>query len=225
MHHWERLPTWWYGHEPCTLVGLTGGRRAGESSAALMVLLALGASAREDEDELYEVRATLSSLQGITGLARSVVRRGILRAQELGFIQYEPGGPRVKSRFTLGVSSLSDGRRPWAQLPFDQVRKKLSEMDIRLDATLCALKIYLVMLAARRNDQPYVRLSHSLLRKKTGAQTRQIRPALSMLANAGLIRIDSELDKDPESQKATAYFIVGLVPRSRSSQPAASMSM
>lgn len=108
----------------------------------------------------YVVGTKLSDLQAATGLSRSVVLTGIARAVDFGLLRFGAGGPRVKSTFELMNTAVFDGRRPFAERPFATVQRELAGFDIRLDATLAALKIYLVMLAARDSNSLCVSRIH-----------------------------------------------------------------
>lgn len=210
MKHWETLPTWWNRQDPCPLIGLQGGNHAGTSQAALRVLLALAVSDRDKAT--YDVWSTLDELEELTGMSRNLVLRGIKRASDAGLIAYEAGGPRQKSHFHLTHPELAaDTAGGWAKIPVEQVRKRMREIPMRGQAPLVSLKIYMLLLANRPNDNAVVRLSHERIQYKTGSQTRTIRSALSLLANVGLIHIIKESDDrgSASAHSATPYQILG----------------
>lgn len=217
MKRWDYLPTWWNRVDPCPLIELRGGRHANLSQAALRILLALAVSDRDKAS--YELLSTLSSLEEITGLSRSMVLRGIHRAEAAGLITYESGGPRKKSKFSLVHPELSaDSAGGWAKIPVKQVRTKLRDLPSRGEPALIALKIYALLLANRPNDNTVVRLSHERMQYKTGCQPRSIRAALSHLANIGFIHINKESDDGSEKGRSlsTPYNILGELDARRS---------
>jgi len=201
---WSKLPTFWYAQQPDVIPSFTGGAEAGRSQAGLRVLLALAAADRPASS--YAVIASLTDLEEWTDLSRSMVLAGIRRAVVAGLITYEPGKQRAKSKFSLINPSESAGG--WAKLPLEQVREGTCRIPHRGDVALTALKIYLILIAARSNDNCVVSLRHETIRSKTGCQTRHLRAAISLLANAGLIHVINDFDLDePTSMKASQYRV------------------
>lgn len=204
------LPTWWYRPGAEALVALRGGAQAGVSQAALRVYIALAATPHPNREAgSYLVHTTVSALEDLTGLSRSMVLKGICRAVEAQLIAYEPGDRRHPSTFTL----LRQGEQSaggWAKLPMKQVHEKVPRLPHRGTAALAALKIYLTLIAARPNDNTVVGIRHSTLRLKTGCQTNQVRAAISMLANEGLVHVITEAPSDEHgNDRAQRYQLIG----------------
>lgn len=187
---------------------LQGGQKAGASQAVLRVLLALGAADRPVGS--FDCMASLSDLQDLTGLSRSMVLKGIRGAVENGLIEYQPGKQGEKSRFVL-VHPEGDGAGGWAKLPIDKVRACIPRIPHRGAMALTALKIYLTLIAARPKDNAVVSLRHDTLRFKTGCQPHQVRAAISLLANEGLIHVikEAEADDGTGRYRAQQYLITG----------------
>lgn len=187
---------------------LQGGEKAGASQAVLRVLLALGSADRPVGS--FDCVASLSDLQEYTGLSRSMVLKGIRGGVEHGLIEYQPGKPGEKSRFVL-VHPESSGGGGWAKLPLDEVRKRIPHIPHRGATALTALKIYLTLIAARPKDNAVVALRHDTLRLKTGCQPHQVRSAISLLANEGLIHVikEAEADESTGRYRAQRYLITG----------------
>jgi hypothetical protein len=156
------------------------------------VLLALASADRPVHT--FEQSATVSELETWTGLSRSMTLKGIRRAVAAGLITYSPGKQGVSSRFTLIHPSSTAGG--WAKLPNLQVRARIPRISHRGEVALAALKIYLILIAARKNDNTVIALKHETLRRRAGCQARQVRSAISLLANEGLIHVINEFDAD-----------------------------
>jgi len=197
------MPTWWYRqnigprsdlllegiYQSTPLALLRGGIRAGESQAALRVLLGITVSDRLATD--FEARLSLDELEDLTQLSRSMVLKGVRLAAENGFITYEAGKPRMKSSFSL-LRGPGEGDLGWAKVPNDEIRTRVPKLPHRGDVALASIKIYLTLLAARSRNNAVVRLKHETLRSKVGCQAKHVRSAISLLANEGLIHVLSE---------------------------------
>lgn len=189
MRPWSKFPTWWYRDLEGGLPLLVGGTKAGASQAALRVLLALGAADRPADSFISEV--SLSDLEDLTTLSRSMVVKGIQGAVAHRLISYKAGRQGTKSRFEL-LRADNDNLGGWAKLPIEPVRTRIPRITHRGDVALAALKIYLTLIAARPNNNLVVGLRHDTLRLKAGCQTRHVRSAISLLANEGLLHVVQE---------------------------------
>lgn len=203
MRPWSKLPSWWFRPGQEVLIGLNGGQQSGISQAALRVYLGLAAAARK-EAASFEVQASFSDLQDLTKLSRVMVQRGIQRSVQAGLITYQPGDRRSRSTFEL--ARKDDGAGGWAKLPRQEVLERVPRVPHRGSSALIALKLYLILVAGRHNDNSVVALKHITLREKSGAQTNQIRTGISLLANEGLIQVNSETGDGYAVQK---YHLVG----------------
>jgi hypothetical protein len=116
--------------------------------------------------------------------------RGIHRAQDAGLIRYSPGSRVQASSFTLVKPGEETGG--WAKLPMHEIHKKIPGLPHRGATALVALKIYMVLIAARPNSNAVVALRHDTIRLKTGCQTNQLRSAVSLLAINGLVHVIAE---------------------------------
>lgn len=214
MRPWSRLPTWWYRDDTRGLQRLHGGARAGQSQAALRVYL--GACVIERPTDSFEVVASLSALERVTHLSRPMVSRGLALAADLGFIRVTRGGPTTASRIQLVCPEAEEGKAGgWAKLPNEEVANRLSRIPHRGIGGLTALKIYATLIAARPNDSAVVALRHVTLRDKTGAQPRDIRRGLNLLAIEGLVDVNTEDPavrwgpEDERSRQAQRYRLAG----------------
>lgn len=209
------IPTWWYraGEGKKGLEALRGGQWAGESQAALRVLIAVALA--QPPKVRFQSKASLTELEGLTGLSRPTVLRGIHAAVAAGLLEYAKGGPREASEFALVSPEATSGTPGgWAKLPAPQAARSIPCIPKRGNAGLVALKVYLTLIAARPNNSPEARLTHRTLRAKTGAQPRDIRKAISLLANEGLVHVNHEdkgqfIEDEHSWQPAHRYRISG----------------
>lgn len=207
MRPWAKLPTWWYPPGCDVLTSLKGGAHAGDSQAALRVYMALAGHPKR-EALSYTLKASLSDLEKITQLSRSLVLRGIHRAQDAGLITYAPGSRAEASTFSL--VNPNPGAGGWAKMPMQQVHTAIPTIPHRGATALAALKIYLVLLAARSNDNAVVALRHDTMREKTGCQPNQLRAALSLLAIHGLLHVIAPGDSNETSKyQVQKYHLLG----------------
>lgn len=226
MKPWAKLPTWWYRDNERGLHCLRGGAQAGTSQSALRVTLGLAAIDVRDSD--FSLTASLSQIQEATGLSRPMVIRGITRAGELGFIEVTRGTFTHASKYLLRCPEAEAGKAGgWAAMPRPEVLRRLPHIPHRGVGGLVAIKIYMTLLAARPNHSNACPLRHTTLRDKTGAQPRDIRKAITMLGNEGLIDVNYEdpavrwgADSD-QGREAQRYFIRGnlATPRKGSTAP------
>lgn len=190
MKPWGRIPTWWYRDES-GLDRLRGGAAAGDSQAALRVYLA--AAAIERPVDTFDVTASLSDLEEATDLSRPTIIRGLKEAEIHGLIRVQRGGPSCASVISLVCPEAEAGLPGgWAKLPRPEVLRRIPRVPRRGTAGLVALKVYATLVAARPNDSAVVQLRHITLRAKTGAQATDIRRAITILANEGLIDVNQE---------------------------------
>jgi len=161
----------------------------------------MGVAVLDQREEEFIVRASLTDLEEVTGLSRPMVVRGVEAAAEFGFFTVKRGGPVSASRFTLSCPQAEAGQAGgWAKLPRPEVIQRVPQIPHRGAGGLIALKIYLTLIAARPNNSLVSQLRHVTLRSKTGAQTRDLRRAISILGNEGLVDVNYE---DPEVRWGT----------------------
>jgi hypothetical protein len=204
MRPWSKLPSWWYRPESEVLISLRGGTGAGASQAALRVYLGLGAADRDATS--FAVAASLSDLEDLTGLSRGMVLRGVHEATKVGLINYKPGERRHRSTFEL-LRAAGDDAGGWLKLPNKEVRERVLRLPHRGSAALAALKLYMLLLAGRPNDNMVVALRHKTLREKSDVQANQVRSAISLLANEGLLHVITEDYGD--EYRVQRYQLVG----------------
>ncbi len=213
MKPWGRIPTWWYRDEN-GLDRLRGGSAASDSQAALRVYLA--AAAIERPADTFEITASLSALEDATDLSRPTVVRGLRVAESHGLIRLQRGGPTSTSVISLVCPEAEEGRPGgWAKLPRPEVLRRIPRVSRRGAAGLVALKVYATLVAARPNDSAVAQLRHVTLREKTGAQAVDIRRAITILGNEGLVEVNQEDPAlrweadNPRAKTAQRYRIAG----------------
>lgn len=97
-------------------------------------------------------------------------------------------------------------------MPYEALRRSLSEITNRGAVTLGALKVYLLLIAWRPYQSQSIAIGHAKIRDETGIQARHVRGALDVLINHGLIRITtSEGEVSGELQgRHNVYTLIGL---------------
>lgn len=200
MPRFSKLPTWWV-RDP-GLTTFIGGAQAGESIAALKVLIAISTLM-----DFYTCRArnSFSDLEKLTGLSRPMVQRGIERL-EAGCIARVDREGHINEYELISSAGKDSG---WAKIPYERIRKHLAELPNRGVVPLAALKSYVLLASLRPNDSPSLALSHEKMREMTGVQKRHIRPGLDVLFSHTLIRLH-ESDAETPQGRHNVYTLLGL---------------
>ncbi len=181
MARWGALRTWWIRNPDIGLKAFPGGSQAGESIAAIKVLLGLSLLAN-----FYSRRAenSISDIEQITGLSRPMVVKGITSLEKKGMLSVSRGGYRNEYE----ILDAADDEK-WAKVPYELLRKNLPDTSNRGAVVLAALKIYLLLAAYRPNKSASLSFSHEKIRSLTGIQTRHVRRGIDVLLNHGLIKL------------------------------------
>lgn len=197
MNGFRKLPTWWFREEK--LKCFQGGLKAGESIAALKVLISISLHA---DFHTREADISFSSLEEITGLSRPMVIKGVKKLEEEKIVHIDRTGNT--NRYTMNITH-NDAK--WAKVPFNLVKNKLRHISNRGIPALGALKIYISLLALRDNHTPQVKISYEKIRSWTGLQSSHIRPSLDILFNHSIIHIQKSEELDFENDDKTAHNI------------------
>lgn len=179
MARFSALPTWWV--RELGMSAFLGGSQAGESIAALKVLMAISVLMNF---HTRKAKNSCTDLEKLTGLSRPMVLKGIGVLEGLGVVDVNRDAYVNEYELTA-----NEDDRGWAKLPYDRIRSRLPELSNRGVVPLAALKIYLVLVALRPNTSQSLSISHEKLRDYTGVQKKHIRPALDILYSHSLIRL------------------------------------
>lgn len=201
MSGFRRLPTGWCRAKK--LKSFKGGAQAGESIAALKVLV--GVAILKSEFYENEVAISYSKFEDVCGLSNPSISKGIKKLESEGILKVDRTGNTNKYSF------VDCGDDKWAKIPFDLIYKKLKSISNRKPSTLGALKIYIALLMLRDNKSREVRISYEKLRNWTGLQNTHIRPGLDILYSHSIIHIQKseELDTENVITPHNVYKIMG----------------
>ena len=105
--------------------------------------------------------------------------------------------------------TVSEDDTNWGKLPYELMRKNLPGISNKGVVTLAALKVYLLLISKRPNQNTAIAIGHHKIRDETGIQARHVRPALDILINHALIRISVD-EKSSHYGNHNVYSILGL---------------
>lgn len=200
MSGFRKLPTWW-SRDDQGLRRFRGGASAGASIAALKCLLAITLMS---EFSTQQAQVSYRGLMDLTGLSRPMIPRAISKLESEGMIEvYRNGYINV---YQL-LAATHD--RYWAKVPYDKVRRVLSEIPNKGEAPLAALKIYIQLLANRWNDTREVEISYDKLRDYIGVQKFRIRPGLDILFSHTLLHVKQVEGEGASKQAHNVYTVLG----------------
>lgn len=201
MNGFRKLPTGWCRDRK--LKNFKGGEHAGESIAALKVLMSVAILKHEFHED--DVAISYSKFEEVCGLSNPSISKGIKKLEQEEILEVDRTGNTNKYRF----KDNEDDK--WSKVPFNLVHKKLREISNRKLSSLSALKIYITLLTLRDNKQKEVRISYEKLRDWTGLQSTHIRPGLDILFSHSIIHIQKseELDIENVRKPHNVYKIMG----------------
>ncbi|MDG6778313.1 helix-turn-helix domain-containing protein [Thiomicrorhabdus sp. zzn3] len=220
MKDWEKMPSYWItnnGENSLSSLRWSGSDNA-DKIAALMIYIVFVHHAKIDLINGESVQGicslSYSELSEISGLSRAKVSGGIKILIEMKRVKKILVGR--KNRYQLLDYASEKG---WAKLP---VKKLYSETGSRLYAfhrfhlrvknELNALKMYLLIAAFRSNSENCCRMSYERITEYTGINRNEIRSAISLLINLGLIQVDTEASKVNDGRSVNLYRLCYLEP-------------
>jgi DNA-binding transcriptional ArsR family regulator len=201
MRDWVRLPSRWIEDGGLQDLQWTRSEASGSDNAAALMVLAPIAHAA-DEDGV--ATCTYDRLTLATGLSRAKVANGLSVLASLGVIEREPAG-----RSTIQLTKFGNGHS-WSKLP---ARKLYSGgriiafqlFTLRSMAELHALKLYYLFARRRSNDTNMTHLSYDKIEEYADIERHRIKPAISVLLNAGLVHVERTESRSNERGTANAY--------------------
>jgi len=197
---WARLPSGWIRYRG-GLKAFPGGTRA-QGVTALKVYLAIVAVAAEQEiqhgGQPGEARLTYDKLA-----KRAAVSRGLL-PEALTLLSHRiervPGSGREANLYRV----LEYDETGFAQLPVGWIwhteGNVLKQFSAHRRGDLNALKLYLLLLAHRKQATNTTRLTYEKMTEYTGLHPPQIAEALAVLASASLLRVSPGTVADPDEE-------------------------
>ena len=198
MKEWARMPSYWIRDEdqlPLAKLKWSGPDKTDQIAGLMLYVVLTHHANTEVTKDLSEpglCALTYTQLSDITGLSRKKVA----------------GGLRVLRGLNL-ISEISTGRNNvyqienygshagWAKLPArglysrdQQTLHAFHKFKLRSKNELNALKIYLLIIAQRTNTTNYAVISYDRISTYTGIARNEIRAAISLLVNLGLVHVD-----------------------------------
>lgn len=188
-------------------------------TAALMLYVALLFMREEehlDDERLgspgqvsrHSARGSYEALGQATDLSRSLIRQGLERLQDLGLI--EPHGSHQKRWYEL---TWSDGG--WFKLPCRAIVRSgvivpFTHFKMRSKHELYAMKLYLYLASVIGRGQTYAQASYETINERISIPERDVRRAVSVLINVGLLRNVAREDTGMNtSWGANKYYLTG----------------
>jgi DNA-binding transcriptional ArsR family regulator len=206
MRDWVRLPSMWIEDGGLQRFQWKRSEMSGSDyAAALMVLAPIAHLA--DEDGL--AMCTYDRLTVATGLSRAKVARGLLVLSDLGVIERQPGG-----RSTVQLTNFGGGHS-WSKLPARNLYAGgrivgFQHFTLRSMAELHALKLYYLFARRRSSQTNMAHLSYDKIEEYTFIERHRIKPAISVLLNAGLVHVERTESRLNERGTANAYRLAFL---------------
>jgi hypothetical protein len=195
-----KCPTWWIrADDKAGLKKFGGSGNTGTSIAALKCILALSASI---DFSSRKAKLSLSDLEVLTGLSRPKVIAGLKFLTTLLIVKVD----KKSHVHEYELTERADDDY-WGKVPYERIRKHLSEIPNRGAVPLTALKIYLLLISIRPNGSESVAIGYKTLLDYLGCQRSQIRSALDILYSHTLIRITLS---DESKERHNVYTIPGL---------------
>lgn len=196
-----KCPTWWV--RKGLLDKFKAGDKAGQSIAGLKCIMAISLHVNYQS---MSVKLSFSELEKLTGLSRPMVSKGIFLIEELGIVTVQRG---YKNEYTLVEKTDDLG---WGQLPLSYLKVQLPQISNAGRVPLCALKLYMQLIADRPNDSAVMSMNHKTITQKIGTQPRDIKPSLDILFSHYLISVARSEDDDRRGRQYSrnVYTIRGL---------------
>lgn len=208
---WARFPSQW------VLDGKLANFEVGHTSLeALRLYLGMASwiSIEDWKAESPEFHMSYNDMQRICGLNRSAILSGLnkLESQQLIAVTRQTGCP---SRYQLMSQNFKFAKVPLTivdgeKLKGFSLKGSLIPQYSRTEAVLDSLKLYLLLLALRNSHTNRALIGYDGIVTRTGVPRKNIRRAISMLINLGLIHVESTIMPGMSRQGANRYFISDL---------------
>lgn len=218
MKDWVMMPSYWIRDKESTPLRNMkwSGPDKTDNIAALMLFIAMNHHANNfitiDRPKIGRCVLTYTQLTCITGLSRAKVASGLRVLKKLGIISEINQGGR-NNIYQIENYGANSG---WAKLPakgmYSEDLQKINafqKFHLRSKNELNALKIYYIIIAFRNNDSNYATISYEKIVHYTGINRNEIKAALSLIINLGLIHVDtrvSEVDYNTVNMYRLCYL-------------------
>lgn len=218
MKQWVKMPSDWIKADDGKILRSLKwqGEEKSDQIAALMLYLIFVQHANDEItiefDDIGCCSITYDVLVTLCGLSKAKISGGIQILKRLDLISIlRKGNKNIYKVESYGEYS------GWAKLPAKSLyNKSMSEISVfqdfklRSKTELNALKIYLLILAFRDNNQNSASISYDKINEYTGVLRNDIRRAISLLVTLGLVHVDQhsvEINQFSTSSRYRPCFI------------------
>lgn len=215
-----RLPNKWIYDDGLRAFSATA-RSRGVAGAALKVLIALLLKAENKSVASAgpgqgTASPTYSQLEDLTGLSKASISAAVKRLAERGLVTISQEGQGGRNRYHLRDYGADDtfGRMSVSRLfggPNTERCRFLTELSVRNEADVNALKLYLLFCAVYDRKRQGALISYNTIWQMTGIVEGKIRRALSVLYEHGLVRVTTPEAAAVEGQNPpNLYKVLGI---------------
>lgn len=223
MGAWAKFPSRWLNLtineedavRPMKTMEWRGHRNAAVAALIILMLLAIRLNQSRRGKELSdageaEVAVTWDDMRASTGFAKATIGKGISLLESLKAISVRKVG-RINIYKIHGV----DEKGGWCQLPQSALLDAGGTLQHLKGAetnrvVLGGLKVYVLLVALRRQQFNTASVSYSGIVKHTGVRRGDVPTALSWLVSMELIRISEDPDSRSQEDRSRRYRIEGL---------------
>jgi len=203
MEKWVKMPTGRIGDQgnPFLKKFIWQKQNKADQVAMLIIYLVL---LHHSENGVSSI--SYMGLQGITGLSRAKISAGIKLLVENDMIEKD----KSSQKNSYKIKSYDDV--PWGKTPArglygkeDKTVNLLNKFTLRNKNELNALKLYYLVIAMRDSQSNCANMSYETITKYTGIIRNNIKSAISLLINLGLIQLESAWNQKSDYGVANQY--------------------
>ncbi len=214
MKEWARMPSYWLRDEDCyplPKMKWIGSNKADQIAALMLYIIIVHHASSKvsiDSKEPGLCTLTYTKLGDISGLSRAKISGGLKILFNLGVIT-NIGTTRKK---IYKIENYTN-RAGWAKLPAMGLYNKSYEtlhafhkFKLRSKNELNAMKIYLIIIAFRSDTTNYAQIGYEKICEYTGMYRNEIKSAISLLINLGLVQVDSRGNSEINQYSVTNMY-------------------
>lgn len=198
---WEQMPTQWIANGELKKFKWNSPDKA-NFIASLMLYIVL-----VQRNEYGCTSLSYSQLCDMTNLSREKVAQGLRVLISYRLIEKD------KDKRTNIYSINNYDVAPWGKLPFRKLYNNCNEIEafkdfhLRRKSELNALKLYLLLVKFRDNKRNAAMIGYGKIHEYSGISINDIKSAISLLINNGLIHVESSISQVYNKQNMNIYRI------------------